>query len=199
MNAGGGEFSTGTAGQTTTISTGGIVTAGQFAVSGSGNTTIASSISGAGDLAKFGSGLCLLTGTSSHAGTTTIEEGTFLAEGALTGTGLVDVEGGAIGGDGAIGGSLHFGLGAGIVFDPTKTLTINGTTVSFDGFSMADIIGLDFDRRPRHLHPARRPGHLDFAQVSNYGAANAYDLGNGNPPTSSPGASMSSSSPSPRQ
>lgn len=135
-------------------------------------------ITGDGSVFLLGGEVTLLA-DNSYTGTTTIAAGHLLVEGNLTGTGQVNVTGGAIGGDGEIGGSLHFGLGAGIVFNSTKTLTINGATVSFDGFSMANIIGLDSTVDLGTYTLLDGPATFDFTNVSNFGSDNLYSLGDG--------------------
>ncbi len=79
VNAGGGGFNVITAGQTVTIGTGNIATAGLFAIGGPGNTTITSNISGTGSLVQNGAGLLTLSGSNSYSGGTTINSGTVSA------------------------------------------------------------------------------------------------------------------------
>ena len=48
-----------------------------------------------------------------------------------------------LGGNGAMLGSLSLASGAKFVFSLTDTLTVDGATVSFGGFGIDDLIGLD--------------------------------------------------------
>ncbi len=175
----GGALQIGNGGATGSLASQSIVNNATLAFNRSGTLTYGGTISGTGSVTQSGSGQVTLGGTSSYSGGTTIAAGTFMVEGSLSGTGTVDVEGGAIGGDGSLGGSLTFNLGAGIAFDPTKTLTINGATVTFAGFSMANVIGLDSTVALGTYTLLDGPAAFDFTNVANFGAANAYDLGNG--------------------
>lgn len=151
-------------------------------------------------LTKTGSGTWILSGDNSYTGGTTVEDGKLILTGANTGTGEIRVNGGILlvdgdnsgaigailladsgklGGSGTIGGSVHFGLGAGIIFDPTKTLTINGATVTFDGFGMADVIGLNSSIALGTYTLLDGSATMDFTNVGNYGIENAYALGDG--------------------
>ena len=66
--------------------------------------TLAAPITGSGFLVKDGAGTLTLTGTSTYTGSTSVEAGKLLVEGAL-GTGDVNVQaGGTLGGSGTIGG-----------------------------------------------------------------------------------------------
>lgn len=95
VNAGGGGLDVSTAGQTLTIGTNGVATAGVFTVSGSGNTTMNTAVTGAGSLRKAGSGVLTLTGSSNFAGGTIITGGTLAAQNNhAVGTATVVVDGG---------------------------------------------------------------------------------------------------------
>ena len=85
ISAGGGEVDITTAGQTLTLSTGTIVTAGGLTIGGAGATTISSIISGSGSLTKTStSGTLVLSGANTYLGDTIIQGGT-LQLGIVTG------------------------------------------------------------------------------------------------------------------
>lgn len=79
VNAGGGEIDVVTSGETLTIATGNIVSAGLLTIGGAGDTNITSVISGAGGLTKTDTGTLTLTGANTYTGVTTIAEGTVIA------------------------------------------------------------------------------------------------------------------------
>jgi hypothetical protein len=88
--------------------------------------------------------------------------------------------GAAIGGDGTLGGSLSLLAGAKFLFQAGKTLDVNGATVSFGGFSIADVLGLD-SSTPEGTYTLI-DGSADFgslANVVNVGPENAASLGDG--------------------
>jgi hypothetical protein len=85
-----------------------------------------------------------------------------------------------MGGDGVIGGGLTFDAGSFLVFNPAETLTVNGSTVSFGGFGVANLFGLS-SATPNGSYTLI-DGLADFgtyANVSNFGLENAYNLGAG--------------------
>jgi len=86
---------------------------------------------------------------------------------------------GTLGGSGNIAGSLHFDAGANFVFSLTDTLTVNGANVSFAGFSMSNVIGLDSSVASGIYELINGAASIDFTNVSNVGFANAFDLGDG--------------------
>lgn len=125
VNAGGGGLETTTAGQTLTLSTGGIATAGRFTVSGSGNTAITSTISGTGSLQKTGSGRLAVSGNNSYTGGTTVTSGTLSVQhNDALGTGAVNVGGGTL----AV--ESGFGIGNSVVLSGgTYIRTLNGSLI----------------------------------------------------------------------
>ncbi|MFA6959279.1 MAG: autotransporter-associated beta strand repeat-containing protein [Opitutaceae bacterium] len=121
-----GQIDTTTAGQTLTIATGNITFSSSsqtLIIGGAGNTTISSSITGAGKLTKQDAGTLLLSGTNTYTGATTINAGT-LALGATnalaTGTAIT------LG-----GGTLNLGgFNPAAAFTTTLTMT-SGSTIDF--------------------------------------------------------------------
>jgi autotransporter-associated beta strand protein len=70
------------------------------------STTYSGAISGSGQVTKDGLGTLSLTGSNSHSGGTTVEDGTLLVNGFSSGAGSVDVLSGAtLGGGGIVGGA----------------------------------------------------------------------------------------------
>jgi len=87
------------------------------------NVTFAGPISGAGGLAKVGTGTLTLQGSSSYAGATAVSEGVLLANGSLTGTSAVNVDGGTL------------QLGANERLADTATVTLGNGVLDTKGFS----------------------------------------------------------------
>lgn len=95
VNAGGGGLDVATPGQTLTVNTGNVSTAGRFSFTGPGNVTIASTISGTGSLAQNGTGKLTLSGSNSYSGGTFVNSGTVsAANNNAMGTGAITVNGG---------------------------------------------------------------------------------------------------------
>jgi len=149
-------------------------------VNSSRNLTLNGVISGSGSVTKAGTGVLTLNNNNSYSGTTTVSAGTLLINGYQTGVGQVTVgSAGTLGGSGNIAGSLHFDAGANFVFSLTDTLTVNGANVSFAGFSMSNVIGLDSSVASGIYELINGAASIDFTNVSNVGFANAFDLGDG--------------------
>jgi len=132
-------------------------------------------------LNKTGDGLLNLTAANTYSGGTRVSAGTLLINGAQSGGGLVTVEsGGALGGNGSVDGSLSLEAGADFVFSLTDTFTVNGTDVTFGGFGISNLIGLD-GSVAEGIYTLIN-GLADFglfANVSNFGSGNAVSIGGG--------------------
>jgi len=133
------------------------------------------------NLVKAGTGKWVLTGTNTYNGTTTVSAGTLLIDGdSSAATGAVTVNSGAsIGGDGTIGGSLALLSGSKFVFSLANTLTVNGASVTFGGFSVADLVGLSSATASGTYTLINGSATVNLTNVSNVGSSNAYDLGGG--------------------
>jgi autotransporter-associated beta strand protein len=137
-------------------------------------------IAGNLDLVKLGSGTLALTGTSAYGGVTDILGGTLLLDGSVASTELVTVGSGAtLGGDGSIAGSLVMAVGANFLFDIAKTLTVDGSSVSFGGFGIANLIGLDASTPVGSYTLIDGLATIDFTNVLNFGQGNPEPLGDG--------------------
>ncbi|MBU3666293.1 MAG: PEP-CTERM sorting domain-containing protein [Chthoniobacterales bacterium] len=130
---------------------------------------------------KTGAGKLTLANSGNTLGDTTdISEGTLMLTGNLGGGALLNIgANGAIGGRGILTGSLNLDEGADFVFDLNGPLMVNEGNVSFGGLSMANIIGLDSSVDFGTYKLIDGTATFDFANVSNWGAANQVDLGGG--------------------
>lgn len=147
---------------------------------GDGTAANSGLITGAVSLVKSGAGVQVLGGTNTYTGTTLVSGGTLVIEGVQTGTGLVTVaSGGTLGGNGGIGGSLLIASGGNLLFDPTKSLTVSGTSISFGGFGIANLTGLTQSTPDGLYSLLDGTATLDPTNLSNVGAGNAFDLGGG--------------------
>jgi outer membrane autotransporter protein len=97
---------------------------GILTVNSSANSTLASTISGAGGLTKAGNGTLSLTGANSYTGATTVSAGTLAVNGSITSNVTVG-SGGTLGGTGTIVGNVVTtgNLAPG---NSIGTLTVNG-------------------------------------------------------------------------
>lgn len=147
---------------------------------GDGTAANSGLITGAVSLVKSGAGVQVLGGANTYTGTTLVSGGTLRIEGVQTGTGLVTVaSGGTLGGNGAIRGSLLVAAGGNLLFDPTKSLTVSGTSISFGGFGIANLIGLSQSTPDGLYSLLDGTATLDPTNLSNVGAGNPFDLGGG--------------------
>ena len=130
-------------------------------------------------LVKAGSSALTLSGSNTYTGDTIVSAGTLLVSGALGNTAVTVGSAGTIGGDGSIAGSLHLDAGAGFIFDPLTTLTVNGTSVSFGGFGIASLLGFNPSVANGTYTLINGTATFNFANIANFGEENAYDLGGG--------------------
>ncbi len=137
-----------------------------------GGSATGITIGGTGSLAINGNALSLVE-------MITLTDSIDLLVGGTLGGPLTVGPGNVIGGDGLINGSLHLDSGAAFIFDPTKTLTVNGAVVTFGGFGIVDLVGFS---------PAVPNGRYTLidgiattstTNLLNIGPANAYGLGGG--------------------
>lgn len=131
-------------------------------------------------LKKLGTGTLELTGDNTYTGATTVTAGTLLIQGAHSGAGAVTVQSGAaIGGGGSVAGNLTLDAGANFVFSLTDTLTVNGASVSFGGFGISNVLGLDGSVAVGTYTLIDGSATFDFDNVSNWGVSNAVAIGGG--------------------
>jgi len=151
-----------------------VANAGKFIFSGTTDTILSTAFSGAGSFQKDAASILSLSGSSFFGAGTQITAGGLLVTGSIGG-GLVDVSSAAsIGGTGRIGGNLNLQSGAYFKFAPGNTLVVTGSA-TFGGFGVANIDGLS-SSTPDGTYTLIS-GLVNFANVSNVGASNAYSLG----------------------
>lgn len=122
-------------------------------------------------------GTLVLTGNNTYTGGTVVYGGILEIDGSV---GNVHVlSGSVLGGNGTIGGNLHLDSGGGLLFSPVDTLTVNGGSVTFDGFSIQNLAGLDAATPVGIYTVLDGSATFDFANVLNLGSQNAFDLGGG--------------------
>jgi autotransporter-associated beta strand protein len=137
-------------------------------------------ISGSISLVKGGEGTQVLGGLNTYSGTTTINLGTLLVEGSHTGGGTYTIGmNGTLGGDGTIASSIDFLAGSSFQFNLTDTLTVNGSNVFFDGFGVANLVGLDSSVAEGTYTLMDGSATFDFAGLTNFGEANKASIGGG--------------------
>ncbi len=137
------------------------------------------SLTGTGTLTKSTSGTATLAGTHSYTGATTVAAGALLVTGTLGATDVTVDAGAAIGGSGSIGGSLHFNAGSNLLFSLTDTLTVNGASVDFDAFSIANLTGFDNTVPNGTYTLIDGDATIVLTNVVNFGLANAQPLDGG--------------------
>ncbi len=152
----------------------------------------------AGSLIKTGAGMLTLTGSNSYTGSTTVSTGTLKlgSTGSLASSNAISVASGAtfdvsslaggltiaasqsLGGAGSIIGSLVFSGDSKLDF--TSSLTVNSGTVTFNGFGIDDILGLDGTVVSAGTYTLLGGfATFDLTNALNVGAGNAADIGGG--------------------
>lgn len=139
--------------------------------------TLDNAISGDFNLTLGGAGTVTLAGTSTYTGATTVSAGTLLVTGQLGATDVTVGGTASIGGGGEFGGTLHFESGAGLMFSLTDTLTVNGATVSFEGFSIANLAGFNNSVPVGTYFLLDGTAVVSTANLGNLGLANAFIMG----------------------
>ncbi|MCB1133476.1 MAG: autotransporter-associated beta strand repeat-containing protein, partial [Verrucomicrobiae bacterium] len=136
---------------------------------------------GGGSIAieKVGSGELTLSGASTYTGDTLVSAGTLFVSGSLGATDVTVDADATIGGGGSIGGSLTFNSGSKLIFSTIDSLTVNGSSVSFGGFDILDLVGLSNSVATGTYTLIDGAATVDLTNVSNVGVGNAHDLGGG--------------------
>jgi autotransporter-associated beta strand protein len=142
-------------------------------------TTISAVISGNGSVNQLGSGTTTLSGNNNYSGATTVGGGTLLVDGEISLSDVSVLNGAAIGGDGTLGGSLSLAAGAQFVFSLSGALTVDGTSVTFGGFSIDDLVGLDGTVANGAYTLIDGAADIDFSNIANLGVEDPYDIGGG--------------------
>jgi len=143
------------------------------------NATFAGEISNGGLTVEGGARTLTLAGNSTYDGATLVSSGTLLLTGALGNTAVTVEADATIAGNGSIAGSLHFDSGANLLFNPGNTLVVNGANVTFGGFGINNLIGLN-SSVPEGTYPLIDGDALvDLSNVAAVGIENAQSLGDG--------------------
>ncbi len=141
------------------------------ATSGSGTAT-GITIGGAGKLTLSGDGSALVDAL-------TLQDSLELVLDGSVGGGVTVGGANLIGGNGTIGGSLSLLDGAGFVFNPASTLTVNGASVTFENFGVLDLVGFSAAVPDGTYTLIDGLATVSTANLQNLGLANAVDLGGG--------------------
>jgi len=163
---------------TATINT---ATGQTFTINQTADATYAGVIAGAGSVTLGSSSTHTLTlsGTNTYTGDTLVSAGTLFVSGSLGNSSVTVGANGTVGGSGTLGGLLHLDSGAGLVFNAGQTLTVNGATVSFGNFGVADLFGLDNTVAYNTYTLIDGTATIDWTNIRNVGIEDAYDLGGG--------------------
>jgi len=133
-----------------------------------------------GGLTKAGSGVLTLTNANTYTGATNVSAGSLLVNGSIDALSAVTVSSAAVlGGSGTIGGSVSYSSGANFAFDPAAFLTVNGASVTFGGFGVANLQGLSSSTPDGTYTLMSGLTSFDLTNVSNLGSGSAYSLGSG--------------------
>ena len=150
----------------------------------SGTDTFSGDIQGAQGFIKAGSGILILAGNSSYSGATAVDLGGLLVNGTNSGVGAVTVASGArIGGDGSLAGGLALAVQAKFIFNSAATLDVAGAVSLDDAFSVDSLVksdgsAIDWGSIADGTYTLINTTST-FNNISNFGAANAADIGGG--------------------
>jgi autotransporter-associated beta strand protein len=150
----------------------------------SGTDTFSGDIQGAQGFIKAGSGILILAGSSSYSGATAVNQGGLLVNGTNGGVGAVTVASGAwIGGDGSLAGGLALAVQAKFIFNSAATLDVAGAVSLDNSFSVDSLVqsdgsAIDWGSIADGTYTLINTTST-FNNISNFGAANAADIGGG--------------------
>ena len=130
---GAGRLDVTTAGQTLTVSSGGVTGTGMFMVGGVGDTIISSDITHTGGLTKADAGTLTLTGTNTYSGATTVTAGQLVVNGSSSGSAHTVGNGGTLGGIGTVGALLVQSGGTIAPGNSPGILNVSGNTTWENG------------------------------------------------------------------
>jgi autotransporter-associated beta strand protein len=195
-----------TVGSIASSGTDGAINLGANTLTTGGNnasTSYGGNINGTGGLTKTGSGTLTLTGSNTYTGRTTVSQGTLLLTStatlsstdiqvstgaaldasALVG-GLTIASGNRIGGDGTFTGDLNLAAGANLIFSLTSTFDVTGAVSLDNGFSINSLVNADGSAINWALvgedtYSLIGTTTSDFSNISNFGLANAANVGGG--------------------
>ena len=164
----------------------GTSTSGELILNVNNNTTFSGGFgatSGGGSATGVtigGTGEVFITGASSAlVDTITLTDTVKLTLNNEIGGGLNVGASNVLAGNGTVLGSLSLASGAKFVFSLTDTLTVQGPSVSFGGFGVTDLIGLD-SSTPNGVYTIFGGlATINTNNLLNFGAGNAHDLGDG--------------------
>lgn len=181
INVGTDDLNLGLGGNSTFNQTGGtLIVARDLLIGGAGaNGTAAYNMTSG--IANIGNSIVVRTGSADMDGTATVNT-------AATGGAFIVDTGATLGGNGVINGNLTLNLDAKFVFSLTETLTVNNGTVSFGGFSIDDLVGLNSSVANGTYTLIDGNATFDFTNVNNFGAGQAALLGNGKSAYFQPGS-----------
>lgn len=146
--------------------------AGTLDATGGSGTATGITIGGAGKLTLSGNGSALVDAL-------TLQDSLELVLDGSVGSGITVGGANLIGGNGTIGGSLSLLDGAGFVFNPASTLTVNGASVTFENFGVLDLVGFSAAVPDGTYTLIDGLAAVSTANLQNLGLANAVDLGGG--------------------
>ena len=127
-----------------------------------------------------GAGSLTLNGAHTYTGPTLVSAGTLtLALNSSITSAVTVADGASLAGAGTIAGNLSFNSGAKFVFSLNQTLLANGATVSFADFGIEDLVGLSDTTDVGTYTLIGGSATINTNGLSNLGAANAADLGDG--------------------